>query len=174
MNQTEIAKLVRDSSLLTGSFVLRSGKRSDTYFDKYQFESDPELLRAICEELAGLLPPDTEVLLGMDLGGIPVATVLSQVTGIPVAFIRKERKEHGTRKFAEGAALQGLRCVIVEDVVSSGGAILDSLRMLREEEVRPTTAVCVIDRESGGPEALKAAGVELRSLFSMSEILGAA
>ncbi len=173
MNRTEIAQLVREKALLKGSLVLRSGAHSDTYFDKYQFESNPELLRAICEELAGLLPPDTEMLLGMDLGGIPVAAVLSQVTGIPVAFIRKERKEHGTRKFAEGPALQGVRCVIVEDVVSSGGAILDSLRMLQEEEVQPAVAVCVIDRESGGPEALDAAGVELRSVFCMSEILGA-
>ena len=173
MTRTEIAKRIQHTALLRGNFILRSGAPSDTYFDKYLFESDPVLLRTICDALAQLLPSDTEILLGMDLGGIPVATVLSQVTGLPVAFIRKERKAHGTCKFAEGPVLQALRTVIIEDVVSSGGAILDSLAMLRSEGVSPAVSLCVIDRESGGVAALKADGVELRPLFTISEIQGA-
>jgi orotate phosphoribosyltransferase len=165
-----IARKIRDASRLTGEFVLRSGEVSDTYFDKYLFESDPTLLRAIAEELAVLVPRGTDVIAGLEMGGIPVVTAVSQVTGIPAAFIRKKRKEYGTQKYAEGPELEGKNVVIVEDVVSSGGAILNILAMLNADDVAPTIALCVIDRESGGKEALGARGVELRSLFTMSEI----
>ena len=165
-----IARKIRDASRLTGEFVLRSGEVSDTYFDKYLFESDPTLLRAIAEELAVLVPQGTDVIAGIEMGGIPVVTAVSQVTGIPAAFIRKKRKEYGTQKYAEGSELEGKNVVIVEDVVSSGGAILNILAMLNADDVAPTIALCVIDRESGGKEALGARGVELRSLFTMSEI----
>ena len=149
---------------------MRSGSIADTYFDKYLFESDPRLLRAIAELMVPLVPQDTEILCGLEMGGIPVATVLSQVTGLPAAFVRKKRKEHGTRKYAEGPDLVGKRVTIVEDVVSSGGAILDAVAMLRADGIDPHVAVCVIDRQTGGVEALKAAGVELRSVFTMDEI----
>src|SRR4051812_41250597 len=87
---------IRQSARLTGRFTLRSGKVSDTYFDKYQFEADPELLRGIAQAMASLVPANTEVLAGLEMGGIPIATMLSQVTGIPAAFIRKEPKDYGT------------------------------------------------------------------------------
>ena len=87
-----LPKRIRQCARLTGQFVLRSGKVSDTYFDKYQFEADPELLRDIAEEMATLVPPHAEVLAGLEIGGIPIVTMLSQVTGLPAAFIRKEPK----------------------------------------------------------------------------------
>ena len=158
---------------MTGTFTLRSGKISDTYFDKYLFESDPVLLAAIAKSLAEHLPPGTEILAGLEMGGIPVATALSLETGLPAAYIRKERKDYGTAKYAEGPDLVGKNVVIIEDVVSSGGAILDSLQMLRKDGVEPRTALCVIDRETGGLEALRNVGVRLRSTLKMSEILNA-
>jgi orotate phosphoribosyltransferase len=170
MNRTVLAARIRATSRLTGSFVLRSGVSSSVYFDKFQFEADPSLLRAIAEQLAPMLAADTEVLAGLELGGIPVVTVLSQVTGLPAAFLRKAAKTYGTGKYAEGPPLAGRNVVLVEDVVSSGGAIIDALSMLHADGIRPGTALCVIDRESGGAETLRAAGVELRALFKMREI----
>ena len=165
-----IARQILDTSKLSGTFTLRSGARSDTYFDKYLFESDPVLLKAIAEVMAAKLPSDTEILAGLEMGGIPVVTALSQVTGLPCAFIRKEPKTHGTCKYAEGPSLIQRNVVLVEDVVSSGGAILDALSMLASDGVNPSVTLCVIDRETGGREALAVKGIELRAAFTMSEI----
>lgn len=163
-----LARRIRDVAQLHGTFTLRSGRVSDTYFDKYLFESDPRLLRAIAAAMVPLLPADTEVLCGLELGGIPVVTVLSQLTGLPAAFIRKTAKTYGTEKYAEGPPLEGKRIVLVEDVVSSGGAILDFAIRLRADRVAVDRALCVIDR--GGREALQAQGIELQSLYTMNEI----
>lgn len=161
---------IRQCARLTGSFTLRSGKVSDTYFDKYQFEADPKLLLSIAQEMVALVPQGTEVLAGLEMGGIPIVTVLSQVTGIPAAFIRKEPKVYGTCRYAEGASLAGTRFVLVEDVVSSGGAIIDALEKLRSDGLAPVAALCVIDRETGGKEALSAVGLPLKSLFTFSQV----
>ena len=161
---------IRQSARLTGSFTLRSGKVSDTYFDKYQFESNPHLLRGIAQAMAVLVPANTEVLAGLEMGGIPIATMLSQVTGIPAAFIRKEPKDYGTCRYAEGASLAGKQFLLVEDVVSSGGAIIDALAKLKADGLLHSCALCVIDRETGGSEALAAAGLPLKALFTLSEI----
>lgn len=165
-----IAARIGATSRLSGDFLLRSGQRSTTYFDKYRFEADPELLRAVARLLVDLLPAETEVVAGLEMGGIPVATALSQVTGLPAAFLRKQAKTYGTARYAEGVPLRGRRVVLVEDVVSSGGAILDTLTMLRADGVEPVAALCVIDRQSGGVESLAAAGLPLHALFRMSEI----
>ena len=163
---------IKKCARLTGHFVLRSGKVSDTYFDKYQFEADPHLLLAIAHEMAALVPKDTEVLAGLEMGGIPIVTLLSQVTGLPAAFIRKEPKEYGTCKCAEGATLVGKRFVLVEDVVSSGGAIIDAVAMLKRDQLVPEAALCVIDRETGGKEALATVGLPLKALFTFSQVEG--
>lgn len=167
---SSLALRIRECSRLTGTFVLRSGKVSDTYFDKYQFESDPVLLRDIAEALKTLVPPGTEVLAGLEMGGIPIVTMLSQLTGIPAAFIRKEPKEYGTCRYAEGASFVGKRFVLVEDVVSSGGAIIDALAKMRADGQEPEAALCVIDRQTGGKEALAKEGLTLVPLLTFAEI----
>lgn len=172
MDRPELARAIRDRSKLTGTFVLRSGATSDTYFDKYLFESDPQLLRAIAEHMVGLVPPNTDLLCGLELGGIPVVTMLSQVTGLPCVFLRKRAKNYGTRKYAEGPELAGRRLLLVEDVVSSGGAIVDQVRVLESDGITADRAVCVIDRRAPGQDALADAGVTLTALFTMSEIEG--
>ncbi|RQP25421.1 orotate phosphoribosyltransferase [Piscinibacter terrae] len=168
-----LAARIKHSAKLKGQFTLRSGKVSDTYFDKYQFESQPGLLLAIAKEMAKLVPSGTDVLAGLEMGGIPVVTVLSQVTGLPAAFIRKQPKEYGTCRYAEGSPLTGKRFVLVEDVVSSGGAIIDALQMLKADGLSPEAALCVIDRETGGVEALAEAGLSLKALFTFTEVDGA-
>ena len=134
------------------------------------FESDPVLLEQIAQQMLPLIPPGTDILAGLEMGGIPVVTALSHATKLPAAYIRKEAKTYGTAKYAEGPSLVGKNVLIIEDVVSSGGAILDALAMLREDGVEPTTALCVIDRETGGKEALAKVGVELHCVLTMTEI----
>jgi len=166
----KLAQRILKKSKLSGSFTLRSGMVSDTYFDKYQFESEPALLLDIAKAMAPLVPGDVDVLAGLEMGGIPVVTMLSQVTGLDCAFVRKAPKEHGTCRYSEGADLLDRKVLLVEDVVSSGGAIIDTTDMLREDGITITQALCVIDRETGGHEKLEAVGVELISLFRQSDL----
>lgn len=166
-----VARRIHCVSQLSGRFTLRSGAVSDTYFDKFLFESDPDLLREIATLMAELVPVQTDILAGLEMGGIPVVTALSQVTGIPSAFLRKKPKSYGTSKYAEGPALENKHVTLIEDVVSSGGAILDSLARLRADDIEPSCAVCVIDRQTGGREKLAEHGLELRAVFCMDEII---
>ena len=166
----ELAYRIKTAAEIHGHFTLRSGKVSDTYFDKYRFESDPVLLRDIAEQMVSLVPAGTEVLCGLEMGGIPVVTMLSQCTGIPAAFIRKEPKTHGTCNYAEGCDLVGRKLLIVEDVVSSGGAIIDAVGMMRDDGMTVTDAICVIDRETGGVEALAELDITLTGLLTATTI----
>jgi orotate phosphoribosyltransferase len=170
MTRNELAATVVARATLHGDFLLRSGVRSPIYFDKYLLESDPALLRAITQAMVALLPPDFDALAGLEMGGIPVATLLAQHTGKPCLFVRKHAKAYGTCKLAEGGESRGRRLVIVEDVVTSGGAILDGVAELRKLGAQVDTVVCMIDRESGGAENLAKAGLALRPLFKKSEL----
>lgn len=168
--RSTLARDIYHTSHLRGEFLLRSGAVSDEYFDKYLFEANPALLQRIALEMAGLVPPGTDALAGLELGGVPIAAMLSQITGIPTLFVRKKAKEYGTRKLAEGGEFSGRSVVIVEDVVTSGGQILQSAAELRERGARIASVLCVIDREAGGPENLAKESLELRPLFRMSEL----
>jgi orotate phosphoribosyltransferase len=169
-DRAELARRIYDVAHLTGTFTLRSGAVSDEYFDKYLFEADPRLVRVIADALAPLVPAGTEALAGLELGGVPLAVMLSQVTSLPTLFVRKEAKTYGTCRLAEGGELDGRRVTVVEDVVTSGGQIVTSCGDLRDRGAVVEHALCVIDREAGGPEALADIGVELRSLYRMSEL----
>lgn len=150
---------------LQGDFLLRSGQRSDTYFDKYLLESDPQLLRHIADGLARLVPESTEVLAGLELGGIPLATAVSLATGLPVAFVRKEPKTYGTAKLAEGPDIEGKRVVIIEDVITTGGQVATSAEGLRVRGASIDTVLCVINRSNATPDVLAAMGMDVRSMF---------
>jgi orotate phosphoribosyltransferase len=163
-----------ERAYITGRFRLRSGAASAEYFDKYRFESDPHLLRRIAERMASLVPDGTEALAGLEMGGIPVATMLSQATGLPALFIRKKAKEYGTCRFAEGGEVEGRRLLIVEDVVTSGGQIVESVRALARRGAIVSDVVCVIDRESGGADNLRREGLRFYALFTMSALKSAA
>jgi orotate phosphoribosyltransferase len=170
MTRTELAKKIYKASHITGEFILRSGQISNEYFDKYLFEGEPQLLRAIAAEMKTLIPDGIEALAGLEMGGIPVVTVLSQVSGLPALFVRKKAKEHGTCKLAEGGDFAGKRLLVVEDVVTVGGQILLSTAELRKRETIVEDVLCVIDREAGAKKALAGEGLRLHSLFTMSEL----
>src|SRR5947208_6818890 len=141
-DRSKLARRVYERAHITGTFTLRSGATSNEYFDKYLFEADPVLLRDICEELAGLVPAGIDALAGLEMGAIPVATMLSQLTGMPARFVRKKAKEYGTAKLAEGGVLAGQRLCVVEDVVTSGGQIVESCDALRAERAEIVRVVC--------------------------------
>jgi len=171
--RTDLARRIYETAHLTGEFVLRSGVVSDEYFDKYLFEASPRLLSDLADELMRLIPPGTEVLAGLELGGIPIVTMLSQRTGLPARFVRKKAKEYGTKRLAEGGTVSGRKVCLVEDVVTSGGAVLDALAALRADGADVDTVVCVIDREAGGTGNFAKEGLAMRALFTMTDLTSA-
>jgi len=175
MTREVLAKEIYQISHLTGEFLLRSGLTSTEYFDKYRFESSPTLLNEIANQLAPLIPKDTEVLAGLEMGGIPIATALGLKTGLPVLFVRKKAKEYGTCQFAEGLAFKGKTLLVIEDVITTGGQVVLSTQDLRKAGAKIHTVLCVIDRGGEkGTENLKASNLEKRPLFTMEELKTAA
>ncbi len=170
MLKSVLARQLYDISHITGEFLLRSGATSNEYFDKYLFESKPELLSEIADQFQQILPVDFNLLAGLEMGGIPIATILSLRTGKPVVFVRKQAKKYGTCKLAEGADIEGKKLLIVEDVVTSGGQIVISTNQLRKRGAIIENAICVIDRQAGGAKALADNGIALHPLFTMSQL----
>lgn len=167
-----LAERLWRTCLLEGEFTLRSGRTATTYFDKYRFEADPNLLAEVARAMAPLVPPGTEVLAGLELGGVPLAVALSAVTGLPAAFVRKEAKAYGTANLAEGAAIAGRRVLVVEDVITTGGQVVASARDLRERGALVDDVVCVVDRSGAGgtPPALAEAGLRLTALLRWEDL----
>ena len=151
MIDPSLAADIRAIASLRGEFRLRSGQTSSTYFDKYRFEAEPSLLKRVAAEIIPLLPPETEVLAGLELGGVPIATAVSLATGIPTVFVRKKAKEYGTRLAVEGRCVQGRRIVLIEDVITTGGAVADAARLVREAGADVIGVVCAIWRGDGYP-----------------------
>lgn len=155
---------------LHGEFTLRSGQVSDTYFDKYLFEADPTLLDRVATQMVDLLPTGTEILGGLELGGIPIVTVLSAKTGLPAIFVRKAAKAYGTAKLAEGPDFSGRKVILIEDVITSGGAVREAVNALRPLGAVVDTVVCAIDRSPEPGEALRDVGLETRSVLTRSDL----
>lgn len=170
MTIIDLAGRVNATCRLRGQFVLRSGRIADEYFDKYQFEAVPALLDEIAVRMAELVPDGTEVLAGLEMGGIAVVTALGRHTGLPCAFVRKAAKPYGTARLAEGADVAGRSVLVVEDVVTSGGQIVLSGGELRHLGARVGHAVCVIDRQEGGASTLAAEGIRLWSLLTRADL----
>jgi len=173
VTRSDLARRIHAASHLTGRFTLRSGRTATEYFDKYRFEGDPVLLDEIARQMVPLVPSDTEVLAGLEMGGIPVVTALGRHTGLPCAFVRKQAKPYGTCRLAEGADVEGRRVLVVEDVVTSGGQIVLSTADLRGLGAQVLAALCVIDREQGGADALADEGIGLLSLLTAGDLRAA-
>lgn len=165
---TDLAAKVDAACRLTGQFTLRSGLTVAEYFDKYRFETRPELLRQIAEAIVPLLPTDTEALAGLELGGVPIATMVSSLTGLPALFVRKEPKAYGTKQLVEGGDVRGVRVTLIEDVITTGGAVRNAAMSLRELGAQVHTVVCAIDRAEPGINILESIGVTTRSVLTKS------
>jgi orotate phosphoribosyltransferase len=170
MSTDSLAQRVNAIARLTGTFTLRSGQIATEYFDKYRFEADPVLLADIAEAMVPLLPADTDVLAGLELGGVPIATAISLRTGLPAAFVRKQAKAYGTARLAEGAGVAGKRVTVIEDVITTGGQVVISTAQLRELGAIVEHVVCVIDRSPDHGAALTAAGLTMTSLLTRAQL----
>jgi orotate phosphoribosyltransferase len=167
-DRTDLARRIDDACRLSGSFTLRSGHTSDTYFDKYRFEGDPALLAEVAEAAAALIPAGTQVLAGLELGGVPIATALGLRTGLPVAFVRKRAKTYGTARLAEGAEITGQRVLVVEDIITTGGQVAESAQALRDLGATVDQVLCIINRSDGPVTALDDLGLTVHSLLTWS------
>jgi orotate phosphoribosyltransferase len=173
MTREELGRRLLDRAYLEGDFVLRSGNRSRYYLDKYRFETEPELLACICRELGQMVrqhAPGVDLLAGPELGAVPLAAVTAIETGLPYLLVRKEAKEYGTAKRLEGVFEPGQAVCVVEDVVTSGGALLSAVDALRTAGLHVSAAICVVDREEGGAEAIASAGITFASLFTSASL----
>lgn len=158
------------ASYLKGDFILRSGKRSDRYFDKFMFETDPSLLRRLGKHLAGLVPKDTQRLAAPELGAVLLGGAVSMETGLPLVLIRKEPKGYGTAKQIEGRFERGDRVTVIEDVVTTGGDSLRSAQVLRDAGATVIHLAVVLDRGEGGEENIRQAGIPYSPLFRITDL----
>lgn len=171
MDKKSLGELLLQVSLLRGDFTLRSGRKSSFYFDKYRFETRPDLLRPVAEHLAAMLPDDADRLAGAELGGVPLAAAVALQTGLPFVIVRKAAKGYGTEKRLEGEMRAGEHVVLVEDVATTAGAALSAVEALREAGAGKVSALVVLDRQEGAEQAFRNAGVPYQTLFT-AESLG--
>jgi len=173
----ELARALRDAAYLEGDFLLRSGRRSRYYLDKYRFETRPDLLAPLGRAIAAAVrehEPEAVRLAGPELGAVALAAAASLESGLPFLIVRKEAKGYGTSNRLEGVHGEGECVCLVEDVVTSGGAAVEAVAALRDAGLRVANAVCVVDREEGGVDELARHAVRLRPLFRASELLALA
>ena len=174
MPTAELAELARDMkavALLEGDFVLRSGKRSRYYFDKYLFECEPAILRRLGAELARLVPAGTQRLACPELGAVLLGGAVSIETGIPMCIVRKEAKEYGTSRTIEGKLIPGEKVCLLEDVLTTGGAALAAAEKVRAAGGEIVGLVGVLDREEGAAANLEEAGIPFYILLSRADVI---
>lgn len=169
-SRIELARRIAEVSSLQGEFLLRSGQVSSRYFDKYRFEGDPDILRQLARAMVDLLPKDTEVVAGLELGGVPLATAISLETGLPAVFIRKEAKPYGTCRAIEGQDISGSNVTFIEDVITTGGAVADAHRLSIQDGATVTTVVCAIWRGSGQPRIATLPGLAVLPVFTQADL----
>jgi orotate phosphoribosyltransferase len=177
LTDDELKLAIREHAYLEGNFLLRSGKRSRYYLDKYRFETRPDLLAVLgnrISDAAAELEPRAKRLAAPELGAVVLAAAASLASGLPFVIVRGAPKDYGTMNRLEGAYEEGDRVCLLEDVVTSGGALLEAVWALREAGLTVETAICVVDREEGGVDELARHAVRLRPLFTASQILAAA
>jgi orotate phosphoribosyltransferase len=174
VTREELARGLRAAAYLEGDFVLRSGRRSKYYLDKYRFETRPDLLGPLGEALAAAVrehEPEATRLAGPELGAVALAAATSLQSGLPFLIVRKAAKDYGTANRLEGVHEEGESVCLIEDVVTSGGAAIDAIQALRDVGLRVSTAICVVVREEGGVDELARHAVRLRPLFLASELI---
>jgi orotate phosphoribosyltransferase len=165
-----LARQIADIATLKGSFTLRSGQVSSVYFDKYRFEGDPKLLVPLAKEMAKLLPTGTEIIAGLELGGVPLVTALSIETGLPAAFVRKEAKTYGTCRAIEGQDVAGKKVTFIEDVITTGGAVADAFELAQQEGADILAVVCAIWRGEGAPRITNAPELAVYPVFTRADL----
>jgi orotate phosphoribosyltransferase len=173
VKEQDLIKSLVEHAYLEGDFVLRSGRHSKYYLDKYRFETVPELLEALGERIAAAVKehePDAVRIAAPELGAVALAAAGSLASRLPFLIVRKQAKGYGTSNKLEGISESGELVCLIEDVVTSGGAALQAVETVREAGLVCRTAVCVVDREEGGSDELARHGVRLWPLFRASDL----
>ncbi len=170
MTKEEMAQRIAQLSVLRGNFTLRSGRTSTWYIDKYRFSTDPELLRNLGSLFTEVLPEGVDRLAGAELGGIPLVTTAAMASGLPCLFVRNQKKEYGTAQRFECVMNEGDHIVLLEDVATTGGKVLEAARDLQEAGGRISTIIATVDRMEGARENIEAAGFTFKALFTVRDL----
>jgi orotate phosphoribosyltransferase len=170
MTDQDLIRRICESALLHGDFTLRSGRKSKYYLDKYLFETQPDILAALGAKFASRIPADVARVAGAELGGIPLVTAASMATGKPAVLIRNQKKGYGTAKQLEGKLEKGERVVIVEDIATTGGQVLEAAKVIAEAGATVVKIIAVIDRQEGARENIEGAGFAFESLFTKTDL----
>jgi orotate phosphoribosyltransferase len=170
LSRTDLACHIADAATLEGEFLLRSGQTSPRYFDKYRFEADPLLLKPLAHAMSSLLPSGTEIIAGLELGGIPLVTAISLETGLPAVFVRKEAKTYGTCRAIEGQDIAGKKVTLIEDIITTGGAVADAHQQAVQEGADVLAVVCAIWRGEGNPGILGIPALPVRPVFTRADL----
>jgi orotate phosphoribosyltransferase len=172
-SRSRLIRLLRDSEAVRfGEFTLTSGQKSDVYVDIKRVWTRPERLRPLAEAFASRVG-DAEVLAGVELGAVPLVVATALATGLPYVVIRKAARDHGMRRRFEGELPPGSRALLLEDVTTTGGSLVEAVAVLREAGARIDRAVAVVDREAGASGRLADAGVRLEALVTFAELRAA-
>ncbi|HRK32331.1 MAG TPA: orotate phosphoribosyltransferase [Tepidisphaeraceae bacterium] len=170
MTREQLAKRIAEVSLLRGEFTLRSGRKSNYYLDKYRFETAPDVLQALGAMFAERIGPQVQRIAGAELGAVPLAAAAAMASGKPCIFIRNSKKDYGTAKQIEGILNDGDVVVILEDVLTTGGQVLEVAKSLTGAGAKIDKIIGVIDRMEGAREAIEAAGYQFESLFTTKDL----
>ena len=171
MTDQELAQRIAEVALLRGTFTLRSGRTSDYYLDKYLFSTQPDILRELGERFAERAArADVNRLAGAELGGIPLVTAASLASGLPTVLIRNQKKDYGTSQQLEGRLEAGDRVLLLEDVCTTGGQILEAAAVIEQAGAEVVGIVGTIDREEGARENIEGAGYRFEALFTKSDL----
>ncbi|HYO11485.1 MAG TPA: orotate phosphoribosyltransferase [Tepidisphaeraceae bacterium] len=170
MTHEQLARRIAEVSLLRGEFTLRSGRKSNYYLDKYRFETQPDVLAALGRMLAERVTTDTDRIAGAELGAVPLAAAAGMAANKPIVFIRNQKKDYGTAKQLEGVLNPGDTVMIVEDVLTTGGQVLEAVKTLQEAGAKIERIVAVIDRLEGARENIEKEGLIFESLFTTKDL----
>jgi len=170
MNRSELINRIRETAYLEGDFILRSGKRSKYYLDKYLFETCPDILRALGEEFAKHVTGDVTLIAGAELGGVALAAATALETGKNWIIVRQSRKDHGTSKLVEGVLKPSDVVLLVEDIATTGGQVLEAAKVITEAGAKIKKIVCVIDRKQGAAENITQAGYRFESILTKDDL----
>ena len=166
MDRQLLIKRIKETAYLEGDFVLRSGKRSKYYLDKYLFETCPDILRALGREFAAHVTEDVTVIAGAELGGVALAAAAAMETGKNWVIIRNSKKAYGTGKMVEGVLKAGDVVLLVEDIATTGGQVLEAANIITQAGATVKKIVCVIDRMQGAAENITAAGYNFEAILT--------
>ncbi len=170
MNKTELAQRIRDAAYLEGDFTLRSGRKSKYYLDKYLFETQPDILRDLGDMFAACVGDTTTLIAGAELGGVALAAAASMASGKPFVIIRNAKKDYGTGKPYEGNITDGDSVLLVEDIATTGGQVLEAAKLITSIGAKIERIVSVIDRQEGARENIEKAGFVFESLFTKADL----